>query len=362
VRLDDGTTVKQRSARYGKGSRWRARYVDDAGNEHSKQFAIKADAQSWLDEETAAIVAGKHVPPRHRKVTVQEWCELWLDGYKSHRPKTVEGARTHVQLINGEFGDLLLTDLRPSAIKNWTARLSDDYAPATIARCHSRFRQILEDAVHDNLLGSNPCSRRTSPPAAKPKLYVLSTEQVWALHDVMPDRLKVAVLLGAFAGLRVSEACGLRVSDIDFLRCVIHPKVQYRDRPLKTAACDAPIPIPRDLKDMIAASVARYPSTHVVTSGKTGRCNPCAVQLAVAAAREKVPGLPETVTFHDLRHHLASMLFASGVDVVRVQHRMRHATAATTLRLYAHLMADADEATNDAVSAAMKLRNASGLN
>jgi hypothetical protein len=31
-------------------------------------------------------------------------------------------------------------------------------------------------------------------------------EQVWALHDAMPDHPKVAVLLGAFAGLRVSKA------------------------------------------------------------------------------------------------------------------------------------------------------------
>jgi hypothetical protein len=48
VRSDDGTTEKQRSARYGAGSRWRARYVDDDGLEHSKAFAIKAKAQAGL--------------------------------------------------------------------------------------------------------------------------------------------------------------------------------------------------------------------------------------------------------------------------------------------------------------------------
>ena len=45
----------------------------------------------------------------------------------------------------------------------------------------------------------------------KAKTYVATTEQVWAIHDAVPDHLRVAVLLGAFAGLRVSRrAAGVR--------------------------------------------------------------------------------------------------------------------------------------------------------
>jgi hypothetical protein len=42
--------------------RWRARYRDAAGKEHSKHFGT--DAQRWLDEVTAAIVTGQYVDPR----------------------------------------------------------------------------------------------------------------------------------------------------------------------------------------------------------------------------------------------------------------------------------------------------------
>jgi integrase len=86
---------------------------------------------------------------------------------------------------------------------------------------HSRLSQIMSDAVHDGELGRNPCSRRTSPPMGKPKVYVATTERVWAVHDAIPDHLQVAVLLGAFAGLRVAEVSGLRVSDVDFIRGVV---------------------------------------------------------------------------------------------------------------------------------------------
>ncbi len=38
--------------------RWRARYRDEAGKEHSKHFMRRHDAQRWLDEVTAAVVRG----------------------------------------------------------------------------------------------------------------------------------------------------------------------------------------------------------------------------------------------------------------------------------------------------------------
>ena len=46
---------------------------------------------------------------------------------------------------------------------------------------------------------------------------------------------RVAVLLGAFAGLRVAEVSALRVSDVDFTRGWCIPARQWPDEPLKTA-------------------------------------------------------------------------------------------------------------------------------
>ncbi len=55
--------------------RWRARYRDSGGQEHARHFRRKTDAQKWLDEQTAALVAGTHVAPRDARITIQEWCE-----------------------------------------------------------------------------------------------------------------------------------------------------------------------------------------------------------------------------------------------------------------------------------------------
>jgi integrase len=352
----DGTP----SANHGTGKRWRARYVDDRGQEHAQGFTRKTDAQRWLDGQTAAVTDGRHVAPRDAQITVREWCETWLAGYVG-RPRSVKQARNQIRRIVAEFGDLPLSALRPSQVKAWTARLAAEGLSASYVRVlHKRLAQICADAVHDNLLGRSPCSRRTSPPMGRAKIYCATTEQVWALHDAMPEHLRAAVLLGAFAGLRIGEACGLRVADVDFLRGVVLPVQQYGGGPLKTAGSSAPIPIPRELTLLLSASVADFGGETVVTNGAGGPCHPWAVTAAVRAARGTVDGLPEAFTFHDLRHYFASLLIASGADIKTVQARMRHANASMTLDVYGHLWPDADESTKAAVGAAIVARPAAG--
>ena len=349
------TAAGKPSANHGKGKRWRARYVDDRGREHAKGFTRKVDAQRWLDTQTAAIMSGTHVAPRDAALTVEQWCALWLDGYQVHRASTVRQAGVHIRRIVGEFGAMPLSALRPSQIKAWLAELQREHEASYVHALHSRLSQICSDAVHDGVLGRNPCSRRTAPPMGKPKIYLATTEQVWAIHDAMPEHLRVAVL-GAFAGLRIAEVSGLRVADVDFTRGVVHPKQQWPDKPLKTPGSNQAIPIPRDLALLLAASVQKYPSDMMVTNGAGRPCPPRTIGEAMRDVREKVDGLPDEFTFHDLRHYLASLLIASGADIKTVQARLRHASASTSLDTYGHLWPDADESTRSAISAVINQR------
>jgi integrase len=75
-------------------------------------------------------------------------------------------------------------------------------------------------------------------------------------------------------------------------------------------------------------------------------------------AKRAVKGLPAEFSFHDLRHYFASLLIASGADIKTVQARLRHDSAVTTLRVYAHLWPDADESTKAAVAAVLRARTA----
>jgi integrase len=357
VRDDDGTVRRVPSKLHGKGKRWRARYVDDAGNEHTKRFARKTDAQAWLDGQVSAMVQGTHVSPRDAQRTVRQWTERWLKGYASQRDNTVQLAKWHVRKINDEFGDLQLSAVRPSAVKEWTARLkADGLADSYIYALHSRLSQILGDAVHDGLLARNPCSRRTSPAAGQQKVYVATTEQVWALYDAMPGHVRVAVLLGAFVGLRISEAAGLRVEDIDFAAGVVYPQRQWPDRPLKTKASDTPVPIPTELVQLLKESTQEYRGEHVVCDELGNAASPWVIGWNLRGVKEQIAGLPDGFSFQDLRHYYASLLIRQGADIKTVQARVRHGSAVTTLRYYAHLWPDADETTRAAVGGVLKDR------
>jgi integrase len=84
--------------------------------------------------------------------------------------------------------------------------------------------------------------------------------------------------------------------------------------------------------------------------------SPWAVERATRTAREKVDGLPAGFRDHDLRHHFASLLIASGADVKTVQARLHHASAKTTLDTYGHIWPDLGESTRAAVDGVIAAR------
>ncbi len=336
--------------------KYRARYRDESGREHARHFTRKVDAQNWLDEQTAALVSGMHVAPKTARTTVAQWCATWLEGYGTRRASTVRQAQVHVAQIVKEFGSMRLGAVRPSHVKAWTAKLAEDHEPSYVYALHSRLSQVYSDAIHDGLVPRSPCSRRTSPPAGEQRPYVATTEQVWGLYDAMPKRGRAAILLGAFAGLRISEACGLRVTDVDFMRGIITPAVQYPAEPLKTKTSKTPIPIAQGLAAELSAHVAEWRAETLLTNGESQQLGPWALERAVRAARDDVDGLPDGFRYQDLRHYFASLLIASGANVKVVQARLRHASATTTLNTYGHLWPDSDEATRTAVEAVLVAR------
>lgn len=337
--------------------RWRARYRDPDGREHARHFDRKVDGQRWLDGQTTAIVTGQYVDPKTAKMTVEQWCATWLDGYSTRRASTVRMAQVHLQKITEAFGPMRLPDVRPSHVRSWTSKLTaDGYAPSYVHALHSRLSQVLGDAVHDGLISRSPCSRRTSPRAGSQRPYVATTEQVWALVDAVPEHQAAAVLLGAFVGLRTAEVAGLRVADVDFMRGIVRPVQQWPGVELKTEQSRTPVPIPSELSALLSESVARWPGETVVTDGIGGPSSPWAVERAMRTARVKVDGLPDGFRFHDLRHYLASLLIASGADVKVVQARLRHGSASTTLDTYAHLWPDSDQSTRTAVGRVLSAR------
>lgn len=90
-----------------------------------------------------------------------------------------------------------------------------------------------------------------------------------------------------------------------------------------------------------ALRAARGPAADVLGDAARQRAagKPSAeVELAVAAAREPV----SATTWHDLRHHHASVLLSAGVSPALVAERLGH-DIQTLLRTYAHVIRQDDD-------------------
>lgn len=322
------------------GTVWRARYRDADGKEHTQHFARKTDGDTWLDAQTAGLVTGTHVAPKDQATTMKEWTATWLSGYAT-RQSTQRQARTHVTRINAEFGHMRLGEIKASHINAWTKKMQDEgLAQSTIHALYRRLVQVMAAAVEDRLIPRSPCGRATSVKPGEQRLHVPTTAQVWDLYDAFPEHLRAAVLLAAFAGLRVGEVSGLRVQDVHFLRREIAPAQQYPAEPLKTPASRWTIPMSDSLAEALAEHVRQWSSGgHVIEDPWAhSAVGPWTIERAFRQARTD-----DDMHFHDLRHYFASLLISGGADVKVVQRRLRHENAKTTLNTYAHMWPDSDE-------------------
>jgi integrase len=73
--------------------------------------------------------------------------------------------------------------------------------------------------------------------------------------------------------------------------------------------------------------------------------------------------LPESITFHDLRHFFASALIHAGCNVKHVQAALGHKSAQVTLDVYGHLWPGEEDRVRDAIGRLFRpdeLRGAQG--
>ena len=156
---------------------------------------------------------------------------------------------------------------------------------------------------------------------------VLSHEEVVQFFDHVPSlKYRAALMMCYGAGLRVSEAVAVKVSDIDSQRMLIRVE-QGKGRKDRYAMLS-----PRLLEVLRIYWRAARPQSYLFPSWRTGRhLNADALQQACRDAWLR-SGLRKRVTVHTLRHSFATHLLENGTDVRIIQVLLGHSRIDTTAR------------------------------
>jgi site-specific recombinase XerD len=161
---------------------------------------------------------------------------------------------------------------------------------------------------------------------------LLAPEQIAKLlGEVTSLAVRTVLMLAYGAGLRVSEACKLRVQDIDSRSMVLHIRHAKRGR-----ARDVMLS-PRLLQALRSYWRQCRPQGESVFPGRGGKATLSrrSVARAFSDAAWRV-GINVRVTPHTLRHCFATQLLEQGVDLRTVQVLLGHGSMRTTL-LYVHV-------------------------
>jgi integrase len=220
IRDEHGNETKVRSAKYGRGLRWQAHWVDDDGCEQSKSFDTKGAAKQWLDTEvTAKVATGTYVPPRAGVLTVAEVYTSWSasQGHISAKTAATRKSAWHSR-VQPQWGDVAVADVKTAAVRGWVAKLvADGVGVPGIENAFGLLRQVLGAAVEDARIPRNPCDGVKLPKRKHADRGYLTHAQVAALATAVERQSEVVRFL-AYAGLRWGEMAALRVCDFDMLR------------------------------------------------------------------------------------------------------------------------------------------------
>ncbi|MFI5930389.1 tyrosine recombinase XerC [Micromonospora sp. NPDC051543] len=135
-------------------------------------------------------------------------------------------------------------------------------------------------------------------------------------------------------GVRVSEACGLDVEDVDHARRVI--RVFGKGRRERSVPYGVPAQRALDewLRQGRPALVAPHSGDALLLGARGGRLNPTTARQIVGGYAEAA-GLPRTSP-HGLRHSAATHLLEGGADLRAVQELLGHSSLAST-QIYTHV-------------------------
>lgn len=344
---------------------YRVRWRTPDGKSRSKTLKREVEAKRLLTSVEHSKDVGTYMDPSRSKVTVGTWAPTWLASQRHLKPSTrarYEGILS--KHIVPRWGGTPLSHVTHADAQKWISSLV--VAPATVRYIHRVFSLIMELAVRDKRIPSNPATGVRLPRTAKPEKRFLSVEELHRLADAASEypipevgqQYRALILVLGFCGLRWGEVAALRVKRVDLLRrrlTVAESVTEVSGRLVwgtPKSHQSRQVPIPRSVADLLLEVIAGKAADDLVFT--TWRAKPLRnlnFRRDVFDRAAADAGLAD-LTPHELRHTAASLAVSAGANVKAVQKMLGHSSAAMTLDVYSGLFDDDLDGVADRIDAA----------
>jgi integrase len=365
--------------RHKKSGKWMARYTVETPT-GPRRRTIYADTRKEAGEKLAKALSDRAdgIVVDDKNLTVGEYLDRWLSD-------AVRGTVRESTYSRDKY--LATNHVKPSIgrvkLKNANAlhltrlyreRMDSGLSPSTVQKIHHVLHKALSQAVRWDLIPRNPADSVTAPAPTTKEMHPLSAEEARRLLEAARgDRLEALYVLAVHTGMRRGELLGLKWDDVDLDSQTVRirrtltrtdngrrlalgePKTRKSRRTVRLTqrAVEAlRSHRKRQLEEKLMVG-SLYQDRGLVFAGEGGGLiNPSNLRQRSFVPLTKRAGLRQ-ITFHDLRHTCASLLFQRNVHPKFVQELLGHASVAITLDTYSHMLPGMGGEAADAIGAAL---------
>jgi integrase/recombinase XerD len=231
-------------------------------------------------------------------------------------------------------------DVRTEDVEDWLSARAEKVSKRTQARELSALKSFFDYMILEGLRKNNPCESLESPRIGRYLPDVLSVEEVGRIMESVDcsdpkglrDRAILEILYGC--GLRVSEAVGLKISDVflkeGFVR-VIGKGDKQRIVPLGKVAAEC-------FRDYLGCRPEEAKPEYSDTAflNRNGRPLSRVYIFNMVKTQAIAAGINKNISPHTFRHSFATHLIENGADLRVVQEMLGHESILTT-EIYTHI-------------------------
>lgn len=326
-----------------------------SGKRVSKTYETRKEVEEFFNKVRHTDV--KYYTP----TTVEEYWEHFIELKSAvYRESTLNGMRHFYRkhVVGSKIAKTKFYDLTPQDINRYFLGLaSHGYSTSTLTRWRKNFKAILETAVYEGYLESNPmvskAFMRNIKGKAQRHIQTFSKEEVSKLLDeknlsTLPLVYQVYIVLGMVTGARPQEILALTKEDVT-ANCVYFCKsLGFRgklqeDNMMKTLGSERRVPLSSKWGKWLVDHIEELPMDKLFYSMRStyGYMNVDNVNMRFRKYTHAVLGGRGRYHLYSMRHTFATLLITEEhVDVMTVSRLMGHSNIETTLKYYTHSSAE----------------------